>query len=821
MTTKNPELQLANDYVQYTNNNIYLTGKAGTGKTTFLKNLKKSTAKRMIITAPTGVAAINAGGVTLHSFFQMPFGPFVPEYDASDSNNFRKFSKEKKQIIQNLDLLVIDEISMVRADLLDGIDGVLRNYRRSNLSFGGVQLLMIGDLHQLPPVVKPEDWKILQPFYKSIYFFSSNALAKTKFITLELKKIYRQTDQNFIKLLNQVRDNKLDQSAIKELNKRYIPDFDPPENQGYITLCTHNKNVNNINLEKLENLNNKEHSFSADIQGEFPEYSFPTSAELTLKQGAQVMFVRNDSSVDKLYFNGKIGKITNIKGEIRVKCPEDREEIIVEPVTWENIKYSVDIEKREIREEVIGKFIQYPLKLAWAITIHKSQGLTFEKAIIDANSAFAHGQVYVAISRCKTFSGMVFSSPIAPKSIKTDFIITAFVKNARNNPPSQTCLQSEKIKYQQQLLLDCFDFTLLRHLLKKLMLLLLHNSKVIEISGNSDIKELENITFNEIYSIGENFKKQLRNIFSETAMPESDSYILERIGKASTYFQEKIEAILVTPVSYLQVETDNKEIRKKILNSLNQLKKEIAVKLASVKCCNTGFTPTRYLKAVSGAEIEFKPERAAKKKGQEFTTSDIKHPELFQALKDWRSKKAEQEKIPQFKILHQKILIRVAMYLPKNIIALKLIHGIGSRTAEKYGKELVEIVAAYRQNNNVQQIAPESVYNSETTTKRKAKTTSSETKDLSFDMFNSGLTIAEIAKERGLVQSTIETHLAFFIEDGQLNIDKVISLEKQQIIEKKINEMEGESWGDIKKALGSGYSYGEIKILQAHLKYCK
>jgi len=339
----NPELQLAHDFVETTDRHIFLTGKAGTGKTTFLHNLKGNTHKRMIVTAPTGVAAINAGGVTLHSFFQLPFGPFVPGSEADGRPNQHRFGKAKINIIKSLDLLVIDEISMVRADLLDGVDGVLRRFRRNDLPFGGVQLLMIGDLRQLSPVVKDEDWAILREFYDSMYFFSCRALRLSELVVIELKHVFRQSDTRFIDLLNRVRDNRLDQASLQELNSRYRKDFRPGDNEGYITLSTHNSGADAINESRLKALQRKAHSFQAEIEGDFPEYSYPTSPVLTLKEGAQVMFIKNDPSPEKLYFNGKIGKITRIaERSVFVICPGDQEEILVEPALWENIKYRID-----------------------------------------------------------------------------------------------------------------------------------------------------------------------------------------------------------------------------------------------------------------------------------------------------------------------------------------------------------------------------------------------------------------------------------------------------------------------------------------------
>jgi len=822
-TSTNHELQLANDFVRNTDCNIFLTGKAGTGKTTFLHGLQKNMAKRMIITAPTGVAAINAGGVTLHSFFQLPFGPFVPGSDAYESNHRRqfRFSKDKRRIIQSLDLLVIDEISMVRADLLDAVDAVLRRHRRSNQPFGGVQLLMIGDLHQLSPVAKRDDWKLIKRYYDSVYFFSSHALSQTQLFTIELKHIYRQSDAGFIRLLNRVRDNQLDESTIADLNQRYIPNFIPGKNQGYITLTTHNRNADSLNQAKLKDLAKKEYHFTAQITGDFPEHIFPTPAYLQLKEGAQVMFIRNDPSVHKLYYNGKIGRISKISDKnISVICSGDPKKIEVEPIIWENIKYTLNDETKEIQEDIIGKFEQYPLKLAWAITIHKSQGLTFDKAIIDARAAFAHGQVYVALSRCKTLEGMVLSSHIKSTGIETDEAVLHFIETATQNLPSKTLLQTAKINYQQQLLLDCFDFRLLRNRFNYLARLLSGNARVVQVSGIIDIRQLEEMALKNIFIISENFKRQLTTIFEADNLPESDAIILERISKASVWFQDKSTEILGEPVQKLHIETDNTELRKKINNALNNLKKEITVKLAGIQICKNKFSPSAYLHAVANAEIDFIPETKKKKRLPDYGESDIKHPELFQALKDWRSSTAEEKEIALFQILHQRVLIQIVVFLPENIAALKRISGVGKKTIQNYGEEIMEMVLAYRKKHGINTVAlpePKKLPKEDAPTKKEALPF--DTKQTSLDMFNKGLTIAKIAKERGLATSTIETHLSFFVEDGTLDINKLLSLEKQQAIKKELAIDHNNSLSEVKNTLGDDYSYGEIRMIISFLKY--
>ncbi len=822
MSAINHELQLAGDFVQYTGCNIFLTGKAGTGKTTFLHNLQKNTAKRMIITAPTGVAAINAGGVTLHSFFQLPFGPFVPGSETYERNKQRqfRFSKEKKRIIQSLDLLVIDEISMVRADLLDAVDATLRRHRRNNQPFGGVQLLMIGDLHQLSPVAKQDEWQLLKQHYDSVYFFSSQALAQTELLPIELKHIYRQSDSRFIKLLNLVRDNRLDEPSIAELNRRYIPDF-IPEGEGYITLTTHNRSAESINQTRLAALAQKEHRFKAEISGDFPEHVYPTSATLLLKKGAQVMFVRNDPSAEKLYYNGKIGTISKISGKkISVICPGDKQTIVVEPVDWQNIKYTVNEENKEIEENIIGKFEQYPLKLAWAITIHKSQGLTFEKAIIDAKAAFAHGQVYVALSRCKTLEGMVLSSPISSRGVETDKEVLRFDENIQQNPPSESRLQAAKINYQHQLLLDCFDFSLLSNRLGYLARLVLGNASVVQVSGVTDIGLVKKMATDDIIVVSENFKRQLCTSFEGGVLPESDAYILERINKASTWFQEKFGLIFDDVVQKMHVETDNSDLRKKIGNALNNFKQEIAVKVAGIQCCEKGFSPSGYLRAVSAAEIDFTPAKAKKSQSPDYSESDVAHPELFKSLKEWRSLKAKEEGVPHFQVLYQRVLIQIVVCLPDNLADLGKIKGVGKKTMEKYGEELVELVLDYRKKHGIEAvILPEPKQLQEESAQVKKEPRSSGTKDTSLDMFNKGLTIAEIARERGMVQSTIEGHLAFFVEKGTLDINKLLSPEKQQAIEKKLAATHNNSLSEVKKELGENYTYGEIKMMLALQRY--
>ena len=835
-TLKNPELELARAFVLETGCHIFLTGKAGTGKTTFLKTLEKESTKRMMITAPTGVAAINAGGVTLHSFFQLPFGPFVPGSDAHEQNRQRlfRFSKEKLRIIRTLDLLVIDEISMVRADLLDAVDAVLRRLRRDERPFGGVQLLMIGDLHQLPPVVRREEWEILKDFYASVYFFSSLALGQTTLVPIELKHIYRQSDPRFIKVLNQIRDDCLDPDGMAALNRRHAPAFTPDPDQGYITLTTHNHTAHTINESRLSALDGRSSGFEADISGEFPQHSFPTPARLILKTGAQVMFLRNDTAPEKRYFNGKIGKITAMSGdEIWISCPGEGDEIQVAPVEWENVKYQVDPETKEISTEIIGRFKQFPLKLAWAITIHKSQGLTFTKAIIDARAAFAHGQVYVALSRCRSLEGMVLNAPIPAQGIGADAAILDFLAWAGKNAPDAGQLQAARVAFQQQLLLACFDFGRLRSRFNYFAGLLMGNRRVVQVSGLSDIGVLQDAARRDIFGVGEKFRHQLMGIFAQGHLPESHGHTLERIGKASDWFQDKFSRCFDEIMERFHADTDNKELAKRIANALNNLKQEITIKRAGIQCCENGFSPARYLKALSRAELEFVPEKLKPAKQPDYGESDIEHPQLFKALKEWRHEKAKSLGVALYQILHQRVLIQIVVHLPDNETDLRKISGVGPKTVKKYGGEITKMVADYRREKgittvilNAPRVVAEESSEADDKEGRPQKNRQTHTRQISYDLFVKGLSVSRIAAERGLVENTIQGHLAYFVEKGELSIEKLISPEKQkaialEIANVKASDSQAESgfMKHVKIRLGDACSYGDIKLVLAHLAW--
>ena len=824
MEITNHDLQFAFDFVKYTNRNIFLTGKAGTGKTTFLRDLKKLSPKRMIVVAPTGVAAINAGGVTIHSFFQLPFHPFVPSFYLSENNPDKqpeqkdftgyKMSREKINIIKGLDLLIIDEISMVRADTLDAIDYALRRYKSHNLPFGGVQLLMIGDLQQLAPVVKDEDREIINRYYNSSFFFGSLALSSTDYVTIELKHIYRQNDQAFINLLNKVRDNHVDSDVLSELNKRFIPDFDLDSDGGYITLTTHNYQALTLNDSKLEKLPGKPHSFKAIIKDEFPEFSYPTASELILKTGAQVMFAKNDLSRDKLFFNGKIGKVEAFKDDvIVVKCPDDDFPIRVERAEWQNMKYTLDDQTKEIQETVIGTFKQYPLKLAWAITIHKSQGLTFDRAVIDANIAFAHGQVYVALSRCRTINGLVLSTRINQRSIIDDPSISDFINKTVQNQPGEKQLAESKKIYQQLLLTELFDFTsLFRNLSYSLKLI---NENRDTILGNPQ-EMLENALTSikeDLIEVSEKFRPQLNGLLSGEIDAESNIPLQDRVKKAGEFFSIKLETALERILEGFSVETDNKTVRKSVSDVFDRIRNEGIIKLACLDTVRSGFTIGKYLDAKAKSAIDIRSVRSHSAKSLEDDSGIIQYPALFRQLKEWRNTKAREKDLPHYMILPQKTMVTLANFVPQSIPALKLVKGMGKKKSEKFGEELLSIIVSYCKKEKIE--PPAEIL----TEKQIPKKIKEETKKISYDLFREGKSISQIAEERNLSITTIEGHLSYYVGTGEIPVNKFVSKDITDLILSHFEGKEDLKAGPVKAALGEKVSWSDIKFVINHIKF--
>ena len=807
----NPELDLAWNFVEKTDRSIFLTGKAGTGKTTFLHKIKTESNKRLVVVAPTGVAAINAKGVTIHSFFQMPFGPIIPGEAQRKSGFKHKFSKTKINIIRSLDLLIIDEISMVRADLLDGIDQVLRRYRDRNKVFGGVQVLMIGDLQQLAPIIKPYEWELLKTHYENAYFFSSNSFKQSNAVKIELNKIYRQDDEKFITILNEIRSNQLSDKSIKILNERYQPNFKPNKNDGYITLTTHNNRANAINQTELNQLTTKPYHFKAKVMGKFSEYAYPTDKKLVLKKGAQVMFIKNDSSFEKQYYNGKIGTITHLtKDSIFVQCKEDDFQIEVKPETWENVSYTIDEETKKITEKNEGSFTQIPLRLAWAITIHKSQGLTFEKAIIDAEASFAHGQTYVALSRCKTLEGIVLKTPISSKSIINDAKVTSFTDTIEEEKPNQKILEESKKQYQLNCITELFQYYPFLYPTNRIIDIFYKNATVINGNIIEPAQQIKDAVSN-LLKVSNAFKKQLHKLVETVSDISKDKTIKERLNKGILYFLEETKQKIKQPLDAISYATDNKQIDKELTKQLEILEDLTQTKLSLLEGLQDDFSIAKYLEIRAESVIEIKTK--TKKKRKEITNTE--HPQLFEELREMRKVLADSEGVPSFTIFKQSSLFELCTYMPTTKEELKKISGFGKIRVAKYGEEILDIIANYRKENNIKKPFEIDFDEVEKPAKKEKKIN---TKNISLNLFKEGKILAEIAKERGLTINTIFGHLVHFIPTKKIQISDLMDVEKFEELQKLVQNTTFDSLSDLKAKLDDKYTYNELRIVVTNTK---
>jgi PIF1-like helicase/Helix-turn-helix domain/HRDC domain/Helicase len=827
--TNNEMFQLAVELVNQSSRNIFLTGKAGTGKTTFLKYIKENCHKQMAVVAPTGVAAINAGGVTMHSFFQLPFGPFIPDAGGGFRNNNEEISNrnslisrlkmtgEKKKIIRELELLIIDEISMVRCDMLDAVDTILRHIRRRHHEkFGGLQVLFIGDMFQLPPVIKEAEWSYLKEYYNSPFFFDSVVIKEEPPLYIEFTKIYRQSEEKFINLLNQVRNNELDDDGRELLESRFQPVYRRTKNDGYIILTTHNEKARGTNIKELANLGTTLFSYTAEITGEFPESAYPADELLQLRAGAQVMFIKNDSEKAKRYFNGKIGVITEIDNEkIIVQCDDD--DIEVKKEKWENIRYTMNSSTRRLEEEVLGSFVQYPLRLAWAITIHKSQGLTFEKAIIDAGEAFAPGQVYVALSRCTALDGIVLQSRIKSNSFFTDDRIVRFSQNISSANLLQRELQESRRNYQLKVLLSLFDYQSIIGEINELKnYLSLHKSSFNE-SAAEWIAEISDKS-NEIYTTAEKFQAQLKKIFVMEEAPESNIALHGRIKAGSTYFINEQNKLLDL-IQRSPVITDSRIHAKEFNDGL----KEIFTQLSRNKYMLDGFsgkfemeiyhrrkkhftTPSFNVNAYAGI---------AKQK------TESPHPVLHQKLRKMRDSICSQRDLPIYIVAGTNTLDEMARYLPQSLEELRKISGFGDAKIEKYGQQFLDIILEYSKENNLASHIHEKIPKRERKSSSREKKAKIDTKAESFRLYKEGKRVNEISKERNLTQQTIEGHLAHYILQGDIDINELVSRDKIVLIEQAAKNFSGSSITPIKEKLGSNVSFGEIRMVLAWLEYLK
>ena len=794
---KNPELELALDFIEKTDRNLFITGKAGTGKTTFLHQIKQESLKRMVIVAPTGVAAINAKGVTIHSFFQMPFGPILPNQIANTSNAQRKFSKTKIDIIKSLDLVIIDEISMVRADLLDGIDQVMRRYKNRNKVFGGAQILMIGDLQQLAPVVRPNEWSLLQSHYNTVYFFSSKAYQEANVVSIELKHIYRQKNEDFIKILNEIRTDTLSDMSAKILNKNYNPSFSPTKEEGYITLTTHNNRANLINESELNKLKIKSSFFNAEVSGKFNENAYPNAERLELKVGAQVMFIKNDSSTDKRYYNGKIGIITAISKEsVTVKCANEIDEIVTEKETWSNINYSINEETKAIKEEMIGAFSQIPLRLAWAITIHKSQGLTFEKAIIDAEASFAHGQTYVALSRCTSLEGLVLKTPITSSAIINDSTVSVFNEGVEENHPDESVLNESEKHFQLNLISEILDYQPLLYPITRLIDIFYNNRTSIKGDVIDHLQTIKDDGIVALMKISNGFKNQLNTLSEDNVLPQNSSQIQERFIKAITYFLNTTKNSIQKPLDTITFSTDNKAVKKDFSKQFDSLQEKLEEKLFALQKMTKGFKVQEYLQVRANAVLQ-KTEPIKKKK-----VASKRDPILALKLRELRDGIAKSLEIAHFQIFTQETLYALCDDLPRTEKELLKVVGMGKTRVSKYGEEILEAIEVYCKDNGINRL------------NEQKKEDKKPTKQISFELFKAGLSIKEISKERSLTAGTIENHLANYISSGDIDVLELIPLKRYKNIRNQVEEA-GEVKGltALKEKVDGSVTYMELKMV--------
>lgn len=713
-----PVYELARDFVLHTNKNIFITGKAGTGKTTFLHQLKDQSMKQMAIVAPTGVAAINAGGTTLHSFFQLPFNPFLPTTEGRKQLiETVKMRSYKRKILQELELLVIDEISMVRADVLDAVDTMLRHVRyRFKEPFGGVQVIFIGDMYQLSPVASDTEWQLLSQHYHSPYFFHSHACLEKQPVYIELDTIFRQEEKSFIQLLNEVRNNCLSNESLQLLQGRFQPDFTPTDDENWITLTTHNITADRINGLELNQLDSPLKTFTARLEGDFPEKSYPIDMDLQLKVGARVMFIRNDMEQPRRFYNGKIGIIEDFQEKsILVYCPEDDQYIDVVPVEWENIHYTTNSTTNQIETHINGKFIQYPLRLAWAITIHKSQGLTFERAVIDAGRAFAPGQVYVALSRCRTLEGIVLLSSINPGTISNDRVI---LEHNQQKPDVQTLeaeLDESTRAFRLFTLSQIFDFSAAAGQFSRFAKQMEKPEKGFLSDVTSYLNELDAL-LKSAEDVGNRFLQQLKTIFSSAAIDED--YLTERIEAASVFYKEQLK-LMVDKLRLSPAITDNKEVAEEYNEGMKNLLGVLALKLHLMRTIKHPFRAENYFRSKNAFVM---PDISINAYSKQSTGKNIKvvNPKLYHLLADLRNKLCETYDTPVYLIAASKSLLEMSEFLPQTKQELLKIHGFGKAKVEKYGSLFLEVINAWCLENNL----TSRIFNKPTAekkTKRKSK----------------------------------------------------------------------------------------------------
>lgn len=814
---RNELFDLAYRFVTETQESIFLTGKAGTGKTTFLKYLRDNCSKNMIVAAPTGVAAINAGGVTLHSLFQLPFHPFLPtETNRMELLKNIRYQKQRVNLLRKMELLVIDEISMVRCDVLDAIDAILKSVRRIYTEpFGGVQVLFIGDLYQLPPVIKNDEWSILKEYYDSPFFFDSKAVKDQGPLLIELNKIYRQKEQSFVELLNKVRNNIMDVEDYNQLNNRFINGFQPGADEKYITLTSHNAQSDSINQLKMMKLSSPGYSFHAKIEGEFPPNIYPAEAELILKEGAQVMFIKNDTTTKK-YFNGKIGIIKTLETD-KIIVNSNGEDIEVFEDEWENTRYSLNPSNQKLEQQVLGNFRQYPLRLAWAITIHKSQGLTFDKVMIDAASSFSSGQVYVALSRCTSLEGIVLLSKIPSTAIYSNEQVASAQSALAPKGSLAERFAGARQLFTIQLLSEIFLF---EEIQKQVAIL---NSKIENQIDKLNPEATDWVNqFSELLKkekvVADKFISRIYEFMKNEPLIENNATLQKRIQDAAGYFIPVI-TLLKDQLQKHPLITEHKETAISMDETLMELMHDFIKTSWFLQYCTLPFSVTGFLKhkldlAIPRIQIT---SYAANKKTA--ATSDVSNPELYFTLKSWRDHICQEQNIPIYMLANSNSLKEICTFLPLTKNHLMLLSGFGKAKAEKYGDEIIEMVETYCNQYGLESHIELKEANPKRQRKEPSKTKVEKIPSgmVSLQYYKQGKTINEIASERNLAAGTIESHLSEFIKTGEIQINEFVEDTKVKIISDSIKNNPQKRPTEIKAMLGDDYSYSEIRAVANHL----
>ncbi|MEQ1553412.1 MAG: helix-turn-helix domain-containing protein [Ferruginibacter sp.] len=814
---RNEVFELAYRFVTETGENIFLTGKAGTGKTTFLKYLKEHCTKNMIVAAPTGVAAINAGGVTLHSLFQLPFYPFLPTANNREELLKKmKYNKQRLQLLRKMEVLVIDEISMVRCDVMDAIDTLLKSVRKNfNTPFGGVQLLCIGDLHQLPPVAQNHEWNILQEYYASPFFFDSIAIKEQQPVLIELNKIYRQKEQSFVDLLNSVRTNSMTAEDFDMLNDRYIAAFRPTYDEKYITLTSHNNQANIINNSEIEKLLTTPFIYRAEIENDFPESMYPVDASLLLKKDAQVMFLKNDL-IEKKYFNGKIGVVKYLDHE-KIVVESDGVEIEVKQDSWENSKYTLNRTDGKLEQEVVGSFTQFPLRLAWAITIHKSQGLTFDKVMIDAASAFSSGQVYVALSRCTSLAGIVLLNKIPQHAIKDNEQVNKGQQNLTHKGSLAERFEGARQVYTQQLLEETFAFYEIDEAMAQLRYVIDANSGKLNNGAREWIANLvQEFTVEKMNGI--KFIRQIYTLLKNEPIAEHNEALQNRIIAAANHFVAKfiyfLDAIKDQPII-----TEHKEAADPVNEQLLAAANALHATGYNLFYCKKNFSVTTFLQhKLNYAQVKFGISCYAS--SQRNNNTDSPNAELYNSLKLWRDSVCEEDDSPIFMVATHTMLKDICTYLPKTKRDLLLISGFGKAKIDKYGDEICNAVNDFCDKYDivVEVLQKKPITKKEKKINVNKKPAKESTQDSSYNLLKKGKSIEEIATERKLAVSTIEGHIAACVEKGLIEIEEVMSIERYNMVALIMKDRGEKTLTEI-KAQNPSIGFGEMKMAEAAVKY--